>query len=108
MESGVETRFLLPATAYFDDGWYDREQQDLFARSWHLAAAVEDLPLPGAYVTMNLGFDPVVIIRGIDGEVRAPSHPSSCISIGSNHPTIPIAPQISYSATPLPRSRRTA
>ena len=67
----METRFLLPASAYFDEGWYDHEQQDLFARSWHLAAAVEDLPLPGDFVTMNLGFDPVIVIRGADGEVRA-------------------------------------
>lgn len=67
----METRFLLPPHAYFDGGWYEREQRDLFARSWHLAAAIEDLPLPGDYITINAGFDPVVVIRGADGQIRA-------------------------------------
>ena len=67
----METSFLLPPAAYFADDWYEREQQRLFARSWHLAAAVEDLRFPGDFVTVDLGFDPVIVIRGAGGDVKA-------------------------------------
>jgi phenylpropionate dioxygenase-like ring-hydroxylating dioxygenase large terminal subunit len=67
----VETRFLLAPEAYYDDEFYEREQRSLFARAWHLAAACEDLRFPGDFVTLNVGLDPVVVIRGADGNVRA-------------------------------------
>jgi phenylpropionate dioxygenase-like ring-hydroxylating dioxygenase large terminal subunit len=67
----VATRFLLPPEAYFDDGWFEHEQRALFGRSWHLAAAVEELAYPGDFVTVRAGRDPLVVIRGVDGELRA-------------------------------------
>jgi phenylpropionate dioxygenase-like ring-hydroxylating dioxygenase large terminal subunit len=67
----VETRFLLPPSAYFDDDWYEREQRNLFARSWHLAATVEDVARPGDYVTYDAGTDPLVVVRGTDGVLRS-------------------------------------
>jgi len=67
----VQSSFLLPPSAYFDAGWFDREQQGLFARAWHIAGAAEDVPAPGDYVTVDAGFDPLIVIRGTDGELRA-------------------------------------
>ncbi len=67
----METRFLLPPEAYFGDDWYEREQQMLFARSWHLVAAADELTEPGDYVTIDAGFDPLVVVRGLDAELRA-------------------------------------
>ena len=67
----MATRFLLPPEAYFDDGWFEQEQRALFGRSWHLAAAVEELVYPGDFVTLVAGRDPLLVIRGADGELRA-------------------------------------
>jgi phenylpropionate dioxygenase-like ring-hydroxylating dioxygenase large terminal subunit len=67
----MDTRFLLSPEAYFDDGWYGCEQQLLFARSWHLAASTEELTEFGDVVTIDAGFDPLVVVHGLDGVLRA-------------------------------------
>ncbi len=67
----MDTSFLLSPSAYFDADWFAREQERLFARSWHLAAASYELAEPGDFVTIDAGFDPLVVIRGLDGALRA-------------------------------------
>src|SRR5262249_30721808 len=67
----IDTRFLLSPDAYYDDGWYEREQRLVFARSWHLVAATDELAAPGDYITFDAGADPLLVIRGLDGELRA-------------------------------------
>ena len=67
----MDTRFLLPPSAYFDDEWFEREQHRLFASSWHLAAAADEIAAPGDFVTIDAGRDPLVVVRGLDGELRA-------------------------------------
>jgi hypothetical protein len=57
------TRFLLSPDAYFGDVWFAREQRKLFAHSWHLAAATDELAEPGDFVTIDAGFDPLVVVR---------------------------------------------
>jgi len=67
----MDTRFLLAPDAYFGDDWYEREQEMLFARTWHLAAATDELAEPGDFVTIDAGHDPLVVVRGLDNELRA-------------------------------------
>lgn len=67
----METVHLLPPEAYWSREWYDTEQQQLFGHTWHLAASVEELAHPGSYLTYTAGLDPLVIVRGHDGELRA-------------------------------------
>ena len=60
------------ARAFYTDP--DRYQDDLnliWYRDWVFAASVAELAKPGAYVTLQLGAYPVVIVRGTDGEIRA-------------------------------------
>jgi hypothetical protein len=45
----METRHLLPASAYRSEDWFEREQDRLFSRTWHLVGSEEDLPGPGSY-----------------------------------------------------------
>ena len=47
------TRFLLEPAAYTDDGWFAREQRLVFGRTWHVVAHVEQLALPGDFVTVT-------------------------------------------------------
>jgi phenylpropionate dioxygenase-like ring-hydroxylating dioxygenase large terminal subunit len=67
----IETRFLLPPHAYFDEGWYAREQRLLFANAWHLVATSDEVAEPGNFVTIDAGCDPLVVVRGLDGVLRA-------------------------------------
>jgi phenylpropionate dioxygenase-like ring-hydroxylating dioxygenase large terminal subunit len=67
----METRHLLPAEAYWSPEWFDHEQRALFSHTWHLVAAVEELEAPGSFVTYTAGYDPLVVVRGHDGELRA-------------------------------------
>lgn len=67
----METTHLLPPTAYWSQEWYEREQRLLFSRTWHLVSDEAALLEPGAFVTYTAGLDPLVVVRGLDGELRA-------------------------------------
>ena len=66
-----DTRYLLPPEAYFSAEWYEREQRDLFGRTWNLVAYEADVPRPGDYLPVQAGPDPVLVVRGHDGVLRA-------------------------------------
>jgi choline monooxygenase len=67
----MDTRFLLAPRAYFGDEWYAREQEMLFARAWHLVGSADELATAGDFVTIDAGRDPLVVVRGLDGVLRA-------------------------------------
>jgi len=64
------TRFLLEPAAYTDEGWFAREQRQLFARTWHVVAHTDQLPLPRDFVTVRVGGVPIVVVRHEDGSLR--------------------------------------
>jgi phenylpropionate dioxygenase-like ring-hydroxylating dioxygenase large terminal subunit len=67
----METRHLLPADAYWSQEWFDREQDAIFSRTWHLVASEDELAEPGRFVTYTAGRDPLVVVRDGDGNLRA-------------------------------------
>jgi Rieske 2Fe-2S family protein len=64
-------QFLLRPEAYRSDDWFDAEQQALFARTWALVGATDQLAEPGDYLTGWAGPVPMVVVRGEDGALRA-------------------------------------
>lgn len=56
---------------YTDAALYQADLDLIWYRDWIFAAATAELPKPGAYVTLQLGAYPVVVVRGPDGEIRA-------------------------------------
>ena len=71
MDAAVDTpHYLLPPEAYWSDDWFEREQRQVFARTWHLVADGAELVEPGDFVTFSAGHDPMVVVRGADGELR--------------------------------------
>ena len=62
---------LLPKECYYDPAWFEREQRELFSRSWTFACVVQDIPNVGDYRAVQINRYPMVVIRGKDGEVRA-------------------------------------
>jgi Phenylpropionate dioxygenase and related ring-hydroxylating dioxygenases, large terminal subunit len=67
--------YRLPPEAYHDRDWFEREQRQLFRRTWNYVGQTRDLPEPGDYLTADVGGGPIAVIRGDDGKLRAlPQH----------------------------------
>ncbi len=70
MTSSTAPRYLLPPSAYWSADWYEDEQRLLFAHTWHVVADVGELAEPGDFVTFTAGHDPLVVVVGLDDELR--------------------------------------
>ena len=61
----------LPAWTYRSASFYGAEQEAIWRREWLLAGHVGDLRRPGDYLTASVAGEPLLVIRGQDGELRA-------------------------------------
>lgn len=61
----------LPVEAYTGRDWFDREQREIFSRTWAYAGFVEDLSDPGQYLTVQAGLNNLFVVHGEDGQLRA-------------------------------------
>ncbi len=62
--------YTLPASWYYDPGFYDREKYAIFYRSWHYACHATQVLEPGSYITTRILDQEIFVIRGDDGEIR--------------------------------------
>jgi glycine betaine catabolism A len=60
----------LPGAAYTDPAAFAAEQAAIFERGWACVARAADLPRPGAFETVQVGRESVVLVRGRDGALR--------------------------------------
>lgn len=65
----LESHMLQPYEV-FDQGLFDLEMLRVFGRSWVWLGDTEDLTEPGDYITGTIGYQPVMVIRQLDGSVR--------------------------------------
>ena len=61
----------LPPSFYTSAEHYDVERERLLWTSWVSVARVEDVASPGDYVTYDFAGEPVLVVRGRDGVLRA-------------------------------------
>jgi choline monooxygenase len=61
----------IPAAWYTDPRVAAREREAVFARSWQPAARADQLTRAGQYVTTEIAGEPIVVVRGDDGVLRA-------------------------------------
>ena len=64
-------RVSLPAHAYTSPEIYERERREVFARSWVFACHASQVAEPGSYVAVDVAGEPVAVVRGADGVLRA-------------------------------------
>ena len=61
----------MPAARYTSAQYYALETQYVFRQSWLFAGHMDEIPEPGCYMRWHNAGDPIVIVHGMDGEVRA-------------------------------------
>jgi Rieske 2Fe-2S family protein len=61
----------LPGDAYTQPHLFEAEQRLVFERMWCCATRAADLATPGAFRTVQVGRESVLLVRGRDGAVRA-------------------------------------
>ncbi|MGA8810293.1 MAG: Rieske (2Fe-2S) protein, partial [Thermoanaerobaculia bacterium] len=64
----------LPSAYYFDPNVLDDENRNIFGRSWQLAGRAAQVREPGQFFTTTIANEPLLIVRGSDGELRALSN----------------------------------
>jgi phenylpropionate dioxygenase-like ring-hydroxylating dioxygenase large terminal subunit len=60
----------IPAPWYVDPRIAELEQQNVFSKTWQLAARLDQLQKPGEFVSTTLAGEPIAIVRGNDGILR--------------------------------------
>jgi carnitine monooxygenase subunit len=61
----------LPAWTYHNAALLELETSEVFLTHWQIAGHVSDVPAPGDYLTLDVGAERAVVVRGNDGELRA-------------------------------------
>ena len=61
----------IPSSWYVDEDLYQLELKTVFSNTWQLAARLDQVQQPGQYVATDIAGEPIVIVRGNDGALRA-------------------------------------
>ena len=61
----------LPRSYYLDEEIFRRELEEIFLTTWQFVGAVQELPEPGSYFSAAVVDQPLFVIRGKDGKIRA-------------------------------------
>jgi len=69
-EERIERAETLPARCYTDPAYLALEQRRIFNSTWQLAGRLDQVGQVGSYFTANVVDEPVLIVRGSDGELR--------------------------------------
>lgn len=61
----------LPGSSYTDPGIFAQEQERIFETMWFCAVRSSELAKPGAFRTVEVGRESILIARARDNSVRA-------------------------------------
>jgi choline monooxygenase len=64
----------IPSRYYLDQEILDAENRSVFGRSWQLAGRADQVREPGQFFTATIANEPLLVVRGSDGELRALSN----------------------------------
>ncbi|MFD2497842.1 aromatic ring-hydroxylating dioxygenase subunit alpha [Rhizorhabdus histidinilytica] len=67
----LEKAQWMPKRMYLDPAMFERERERIFKREWLYAAHVGAVSQPGDYVALTVVGEPVLVVRGKDGLIRA-------------------------------------
>ncbi|MGW5473128.1 aromatic ring-hydroxylating oxygenase subunit alpha, partial [Streptomyces chartreusis] len=61
----------LPGTSYTDPGIFAQEQERIFETMWFCVARASELAKPGAFRTVDVGRESILVARARDNGIRA-------------------------------------
>jgi choline monooxygenase len=67
----LERASTIPGSWYFDERVADLEAKGVFGANWIMVARGDQVAKPGQFCTMELAGEPLVLVRGADGVLRA-------------------------------------
>ncbi|MGB6690774.1 MAG: aromatic ring-hydroxylating dioxygenase subunit alpha [Terracidiphilus sp.] len=70
-DAPLEEAYTIPAAWYLDERIVDLERERVFGRNWIAAGREDQAAEPGQFFTIELAGEPLVVVRGADGELRA-------------------------------------
>lgn len=68
---GRKPGYTLPQEFYVDPDIYRLDLEQIYYREWLFAGHDCEIKQPGDYFTLQVGDYPVIVVRGIDGTIRA-------------------------------------
>ena len=66
-----ERTFSLPQPFYNDERLFEIDMQEIFQKEWLIAGMTCEIPTKGNFLTLQVGKNPIIVIRGADGVDRA-------------------------------------
>ncbi len=60
----------MPGTFYTDAAFFDWEKDTVLRHGWHVLGRTDEIPEPGDYFCVQLYNEPLIVVRGDDGEIR--------------------------------------
>ena len=66
-----ETARAMPKSVYVSEEFLERERRQIFSKDWFCAGRADAFAGPGDYLAFELAGQPVLVIRGRDGKLRA-------------------------------------
>lgn len=70
-DENLPTASTLPSHFYFDPQVLKEEKAEVFGRTWQLVGRGEQVLSPGDYFTATIADEPLIVVRGADGCLRA-------------------------------------
>ena len=63
--------FSLPQPFYNDERLFQIDMQEIFHKEWLIAGMTCEIPAKGNFLTLQVGDNPILVIRGAEGAVHA-------------------------------------
>lgn len=71
----------VPIDRYISQAWHDREVEQVWRKTWQLAARVEELPEVGDQIVYDIADDSLIIVRTAPDTIKA--YVNSCLHRGT-------------------------
>lgn len=71
MLSNRARNFSLPQPFYNDARLFALDMQEIFEKEWLFAGMTCEIPAKGNFMTLDIGDNPVIVVRGAEGKVHA-------------------------------------
>jgi choline monooxygenase len=70
IDPDIEQAWSLPSPFYGDPSILEREHEKIFRKAWQVVGHAHQVPNPGDFFTTEMQGEPLLLVRGADGELR--------------------------------------